>query len=163
MRTHSLVTVASCGGALLYALTKIDLAVRGELGMPGFPAPAADYRVYDATSGQLSNAVMGLVFAGVVAALLRPPARRPLAWVLIGLSGVGAAFIGAGFVGFGLRAAGLFGAPTTPAAWVTVAVGLAWCAVWVASTVGAARITLSNAKRNRVSAGSTAKLEAGHG
>lgn len=133
----------AAGGALAYTVAKVDLAIRGELGMPGFPAPASAYDSYDPVSGQLSNAATGLAMVVLIAWLGRPPRRRPLRITVLALSWIGAAVVGAGVAGFVLRAAGIapaLGAPAASAgAWVALAVGAVWVAAWVTATLGATR------------------------
>lgn len=40
---HLAAALTACLGALAYTVSKVDLASKGELGMPGFPAPAEAY------------------------------------------------------------------------------------------------------------------------
>lgn len=130
-------------GALSYAVAKVDLALRGELGMPGFTAPPESYRLYDPFTGQLSNAVLGLVLAVVIAGLLRPPSSLLLRRGLLVANVLGVLAIGAGVLGFLLRATGIATQLGTPAegvaTWVTLFVGGIWICAWAVAIVTTAR------------------------
>lgn len=143
MNLHRICVLTATGGALAYTVAKVDLAIRGELGMPGFPAPASAYDSYEPVSGQLSNAATGLAMAVLIAWLARPPRRRWLRIVVLTLSWLGVAVVGSGVAGFVLRATGIapvLGAPAdSAAAWVALAVGALWAAAWTAATLGATR------------------------
>ena len=112
-RTTAILLAAA--GALAYAVAKVDLALRGELGMPGFTAPPESYRTYNPLTGQLSNAALALVLLVVIAGLLRPPQRPLLRHGLLGANVLGALAIGAGVIGFVLRATGIAPQLGTPA------------------------------------------------
>lgn len=125
--------LVAAGGALAYSISKIDLALRGELGLPGFTAPAASYRTHDAFTGQLANAGLGLAMAvGIL--LLAVPKRRWLQIVLLVLNGAGALMIAVSTVLFAARALGIAPALGTPAegvsTWLSVGVGLIWSVAW---------------------------------
>ncbi|MDQ8708313.1 hypothetical protein RCO28_38525 [Streptomyces sp. LHD-70] len=145
VRKHQISAIAACLGALAYTVAKVDLARRGEVGMPGFPAPlgAAD-RVGDVAAAQLGNAGLGFGMAVVAVALLRPVANPVLRWGAIGVSWLGIAAVGAGVVGFGARAVGMapaLGAPPShlvPAV-AALLVGAVWVGAWGVATVGAMR------------------------
>lgn len=138
-------TLVACVGGVAYTVGKIDLAIRGELGMPGFPAPESSYGIYDPVSGQLSNAAMGVVMIVVAAWLLKLPRNKPLRMAVLTVNWLGAAMIAAGFVGFTLRATGVapaLGAPATGyAAWVALGVAAVWAVAWATATWEAQRRT----------------------
>lgn len=135
MNRHTVAVLVAAAGAVAYAVSKVDLALRGELGMPGFPAPPEAYEVYDAVGGQLSNAAMGAAMVLLVLALLRPPSRALWRLPLLIVNGAGALLIGAGVVTFAARATGLAPALGEPAqgaaAWTSLAVGAVWTAAWI--------------------------------
>ena len=143
MTLRSTAVLLAAAGALAYAVAKVDLALRGELGMPGFTAPPESYRAYDPFTGQLSNAVLGLVLVAVIAGLLRPPNRLLLRRGLLGANVLGALAIGAGVIGFLLRATGVAPQLGTPAegvaTWVTLLVGALWICAWAVAIVTTAR------------------------
>ncbi|MGH8876082.1 MAG: hypothetical protein ACRD0P_01860 [Stackebrandtia sp.] len=145
------VIVAGCG-ALAYTVSKVDLALRGELGLPGFPAPAASYEIYEPVSGQLSNAAVGLAMVLVVAALLRPPAKRWLRRGLLAANWLGAVAIAIMVVSFTCRATGLtpaIGEPAIgPSTWIALAVGAVWTAAWIGATAGARPQTSHRQKKD---------------
>lgn len=124
----------AASGALAYTISKVDLAFRGELGLPGFTAPAASYLTHDAFSGQLGNAGLGLLMAGGILLLLAAPRRRWMRVGLLLLNGAGAAMIAVSTVLFGARALGVAPALGTPAegisSWVSVGVGVLWSVAW---------------------------------
>ncbi|MEV2278345.1 hypothetical protein AB0I72_22435 [Nocardiopsis sp. NPDC049922] len=140
MNRHTAAVLLAAGGATAYAVSKVDLALRGRLGMPGFPAPPESYATHDALSGQLANAAVGAVLVVVVLALLRPPTRALWRWVLLLVNGAGALMVGVGVVMFAARAAGA--APGAPAdgvaAWTSLAVGAVWTVAWAVAVWGAA-------------------------
>ncbi|MFH9726755.1 hypothetical protein ACH4M4_27885 [Streptomyces sp. NPDC017254] len=137
--------LTASAGALAYTVSKVDLALRGELGMPGFPAPPEAYaEVGDVMLAQSGNAGLGLAMALVALLLLRPLRHRYVRWGVLGVSWAGIAMIAAGVVGFGARAAGVapsLGAqpPVAGPALVALAVGAVWVVAWVVATVGAMR------------------------
>jgi len=145
MRRHVPATVIAAVGAAAYSVSKVDLALRGELGMPGFPAPAASYDSYEPFAGQLSNAAMGALLVLLIVALLRLPGARWGRRVLLLGNGIGVVMIGAGVLGFTARATGVIpslGAPAeNAAAWVALTVGAVWTVAWMAAIRGAARST----------------------
>ncbi|MCX5129861.1 hypothetical protein [Streptomyces sp. NBC_00347] len=73
-KKHLAAALTACLGALAYTVSKVDLARDGELGMPGFPAPAEAYAtVANVETAQLANAALGLLMALVALLLLRLP------------------------------------------------------------------------------------------
>lgn len=152
MRFHRSVTTLACAGAAAYTISKIDLAVRGEIGMPGFPAPQQSYeQITDPAAAQLGNAGLGLVLVLLTAALLRPPANTVVRRLLLGANWLGIAMVGTGVAGFTLRAAGVapgLGEPAEgAAAWVALAVGAVWTVSWVLAVLGARRRPSGSAAR----------------
>ncbi|MFE2323050.1 hypothetical protein ACFXD5_03815 [Streptomyces sp. NPDC059385] len=143
--TQSAAALTACAGALAYTISKVDLARDGELGMPGFPAPAEAYAsIGDVTAAQLGNAALGLLMALVALLLVRPPAARWARWGAVLVSWAGILMVGAGVIGFGARAAGLApGLGATPpdggTALAALAVGALWVAGWAVAAVGATR------------------------
>ncbi|MGW1373543.1 hypothetical protein ACWD6P_04590 [Streptomyces sp. NPDC002446] len=144
-RTQRLSAVIACAGALAYTASKVDLALKGELGMPGFPAPSKSYVGFgDVTAAQLGNAGLGLAMAVVALLLLRPIANPFFRWGSVVVSWAGIAMVGAGVVGFGARAAGVAPflgppPPETGPAIAALSVGAVWVAGWTVATVGAMR------------------------
>ncbi|MCX5612624.1 MULTISPECIES: hypothetical protein [unclassified Streptomyces] len=132
-------------GALAYTVSKVDLARAGELGMPGFPAPAEAYAaVADVETAQLANAALGLLMAVVALLLVRLPGTPLVRWPALVVSWAGIAMVGAGVLGFGARAAGLapgLGAtpPHMPTALAALLVGAVWVTAWTIATVSATR------------------------
>ncbi|MET9951596.1 hypothetical protein ABZ135_08605 [Streptomyces sp. NPDC006339] len=143
MRTVAALT--ACAGALAYTVGKVDLARSGELGMPGFPAPADSYaRVADVGTAQLANAALGLLMAVVALLLVRPPRTPFVRLPLLIVSWAGIAMVGAGVLGFGARAAGLAPAlgpvpPHLPTALAALLVGAVWVTAWTVATLSATR------------------------
>lgn len=142
MRFHRLLTTLACAGAAAYTISKVHLAVRGEIGMPGFPAPPESYeQIADPTGAQLGNAGLGVVLLLLTAALLRPPAHTVTRRLLLGANWLGILMVGAGVAGFTLRAAAVvpaLGEPAEgPGAWVALAVGAVWTVSWVPAVLGA--------------------------
>ncbi|MFG2874753.1 hypothetical protein ACGFYU_07040 [Streptomyces sp. NPDC048337] len=144
-RTQWISALVACAGALAYTVGKIDLARKGEIGMPGFPAPPEAYAgIADVQAAQLGNAGLGLLMAVTALLLLRLPAARFLRWGAVAVSWAGILMVGAGVIGFAARATGLapsLGAvpPDMATAVVALAVGALWVAAWSVATVGAMR------------------------
>ncbi|MEU2395660.1 hypothetical protein [Streptomyces sp. NPDC007369] len=144
-RKHVAAAATACLGALAYTVSKVDLARKGELGMPGFPAPAdAHAAVPDVGTAQLANAALGLLMAAVALVLVRPPRTRLVRLPVLAASWVGIAMVGAGVLGFGARAAGLapgLGAapPRMLPAVAALLVGAVWVAAWTIAAISAAR------------------------
>lgn len=144
MRIHTTATALACCGALAYAIGKVEMALRGEVGMQGFPAPPEAYeQIPDPTGAQLGNAAMGFVLVVVTALLFRPPRRVWPRRAVLTVNWLGVAMIAAGVGGFTLRATGMapgLGAPAVGAStWITLAIGAVWVLGWVAACVGAGR------------------------
>ncbi|MCY9786371.1 hypothetical protein KIK06_20975 [Nocardiopsis sp. EMB25] len=138
MNRHTAAVLVAAGGAAAYAVSKVELALSGRLGMPGFPAPQESYATYDPLTGQLSNAAVGAVLVVLILGLLRPPVGTFWRWALVLTNAVGAAMVGAGVLTFGARATGLLpglGAPADGvAAWAALAVGAVWVVAWAVAT-----------------------------
>lgn len=144
MRSPTLKIAIACGGALAYTVSKVDLAMREEVGMPGFPAPPSSYEtIPDPMAAQLGNAAMGLVLLAVTAGLLRPPRRTVARRILLGANWLGVAMIAVGVAGFTLRATGLapgLGEPAVGATtWIALTVGAVWTVAWALGVHGAGR------------------------
>ncbi|MGW2583125.1 hypothetical protein ACWCYZ_17620 [Streptomyces virginiae] len=144
-KKHLVAALTACLGALAYTVSKVDLAREGELGMPGFPAPAEAYAaVADVGTAQLANAALGLLMAVVALFLVRLP-RTPLVRLpVLVVSWVGIVMVGAGVLGFGARAASLapsLGAtpPHMPTALAALLVGAVWVTAWTIAVVSATR------------------------
>ncbi|MFF2787158.1 hypothetical protein ACFVT6_10350 [Streptomyces sp. NPDC058049] len=142
-RKQLVAALTAGAGALAYAVSKVDLARDGELGMPGFPAPPEAYvQVADVTAAQLGNAGLGLLMAVVSLLLVRPPAAHWLRRSAVGVSWLGVAMVGAGVIGFGARAAGLAPGlgdppPRMATAVAALVVGALWVAGWSVAAAGA--------------------------
>ncbi|WP_202501953.1 hypothetical protein [Streptomyces sp. SID5785] len=142
-----LAAAVACAGALAYTVSKVDLARREELGMPGFPAPQSSYAGRsgsDVLSAQLGNAGLGLGMAAVALLLLLPLTGRLVRWTVWAVSWTGIAMVTAGVVGFTARATGaapgLGEPPPHPApAVAALVVGAVWAAAWIVVTVGSMR------------------------
>ncbi|MGD7787464.1 hypothetical protein ACQCX2_03985 [Propionibacteriaceae bacterium Y1700] len=137
MIMQKMITLLAAAGALAYTVAKVHLAVRGELGMPGFSAPVASYRTYDPFTGQLSNAAVGGVMTLLILALLARGLPRWLRWIVVGVNALGALMISIGVTTFALRAVGMapgLGSPAEgPATRITLAVGTVWAVTWWAA------------------------------
>lgn len=129
--------VSAAAGAVAYGVSKVELALAGRLGLPGFPAPAESYqRVADVAAAQLGNAAVGGVAALLALALLLPVSTRR--WprrVLLLVSWPAVLLPAAGAAGFAVRAAQLTDVlgPPPPAqgpAWLTVAALAVWAGAW---------------------------------
>ncbi len=72
--------------ALEYAVAKVVMAGRGELGVPGHSAPPEDYERFsgDVVLAQLGNAALGLVTAALALALVTSCGRRVPSALLAG-------------------------------------------------------------------------------
>ncbi|MFF9869919.1 hypothetical protein ACF1G0_31730 [Streptomyces sp. NPDC013953] len=144
-KKHLAAAFTACLGALAYTVSKVHLASEGELGMPGFPAPADAYAaVAHVETAQLANAALGLLMAVVALLLVRLPRTPLVRWPVLIVSWAGIAMVGAGVLGFSARAAGL--APSlgaTPPHMVTALaalfVGAVWATAWTIATVSATR------------------------
>lgn len=146
-----MITLLAAAGAIAYTIAKVHLAVRGELGMPGFSAPAESYRTYDPVTGQLSNAAVGGVMALLILALLAGGLPRWLRWIVVGVNALGALMISIGVTTFAFRAVGIapgLGSPAEGAAtWVTLAVGAVWSVTWWAALRKPGRGTSATPRR----------------
>ncbi|WP_405435081.1 hypothetical protein OG373_40905 [Streptomyces avidinii] len=153
-KKHLAAALTACFGALAYTVSKVDLAREGELGMPGFPAPAEAYAaVADVETAQLANAALGLLMAVVALLLVRLPRTPLVRWPALVVSWAGITMVGAGVLGFGARAAGLapgLGAapPHMPTALAALLVGAVWVAAWTIATLSA-----THSSRRRCAAG----------
>jgi hypothetical protein len=69
---------------LEYAVAKTVMAARGELGLPGHPAPPEAYERFsgDVVAAQLGNAALGLLLTALALALVQRWGRRVPAAVL---------------------------------------------------------------------------------
>ncbi|SDC10117.1 hypothetical protein [Actinokineospora iranica] len=140
MRNPGAFVAAGC--ALAYTAAKVDLALRGELGLPGFPTSAETTRDFEGSIAlaQWGNAAVGLAVAALAITLTHPRGGLPLRLA----SWVGATLIGAGVAGFALRA---ITDPPAPAGWATLAVGALWVASWIQATVAHRHLAASPTNR----------------
>lgn len=81
--TIAAITALIC--TLIYSGMKVVMAIRGEIGLPGFPAKDASY--VGRSSADISRDEWGLVLTGLVAALvalvtLLPVIRRVPRWIV---------------------------------------------------------------------------------
>ena len=129
---HKAVLLAATG-AVAYTVSKIDLAFRGELGMPGFPASAQAYEMYDPVTGQSFNAAAGAVTVILVLSLARLPSTGWFRWLLLAANAVGAVVVGVAVVSFTARAVGA--SVSGYAAWTALAVGAVWAVSWGVAVV----------------------------
>ncbi|WP_282785589.1 hypothetical protein [Nocardia sp. CC201C] len=150
MTLHRFSVLIASGGALAYAISKVELTIRGELGMPGFPAPASAYGQFDPVSGQLSNAGVGVLTAALILVLLRPPARPVWRAALLSISWLGTIIVGVGVVIFTLRAAGVAPSLGVPAigwqSWVALVAGAIWVAAWALANLTAATLSRQSSR-----------------
>ena len=125
---------------LEYAVAKAVMAGRGELGVPGHPAPPEAYERFsgDVVAAQLGNAATGLVCAAIALALVQRWGRRIPAAALA--AGAGAALL-AGLAGVVVVAASLAGLREDHGQWGidSLVLGAAPLAAWLVLTVAAAR------------------------
>ncbi|WP_106584753.1 hypothetical protein [Murinocardiopsis flavida] len=129
--TRALVRAAgwtAAGYWLVYTVGKVYMASRGEIGMPGRPAPPEAYAdIADPALAQLGNAALGLAAAGLALAAILPAARGIPRPVLLG-----ALTIGAVFTVLGLTATLMHSAPW-PETVITAIGAFAFTAVTVAA------------------------------
>lgn len=126
-RTRSIGTAAAVIASLMtvaYAGMKVVMAIRGELGLPGFPPkPTSDTTNPDIARNEWTLALLGLVAAGIAAFTLLPVARRVPRWLLacaVWAAGVSQAF---GAIGMTLRATRIMpDLGPEPTGWTTWAV-----------------------------------------
>ena len=116
------------------------MAGRGELGVPGHPAPPEAYERFsgDVAAAQLGNAAVGLVSVLVALALVQRWGRRIPAAVLA--AGAGAALLG-GLAGLVVVAASLTGLREDHGQWGidSLVLGAAPLAAWFVLTAAAVR------------------------
>lgn len=90
---------------LIYAGMKVVMAIRGELGLPGFPpGPSSDTTRDDIARSEWMLVLLAVLAAGVALASVLPATRRVPRWMLataIWLAGMSQA---AGAIGMTLRA-----------------------------------------------------------
>ena len=126
--------------ALEYVAAKVIMAGRGELGVPGHPAPREAYERFagDVAAAQLGNAAVGLVSVLVALALVQRWGRRIPAVVLA--AGAGAALL-AGLAGLVVVAASLTGLREDHGQWGidSLVLGAAPLAAWFVLTAAAVR------------------------
>lgn len=129
---------ATAAAALGYTAMKLTLAARGELGLPGFPAPARPG--VDPFGAQLGNAALGLLGAALAVGAARrwgPPLLLALALAAATLvEAAGAAVL----VARVLRLVDGFGAlPPGPGPALGAAYAVLTAALFVATTAQVAR------------------------
>ena len=125
---------------LEYVVAKVIMAGRGELGVPGHPAPPEAYERFtgDVVAAQLGNAAVGLVTVALTLALVQGWGRRLPAAALA--AGAGAALL-AGISGCLVVAASLTGLREDHGQWGvdSLVLGAAPLAAWFVLTLAAAR------------------------
>lgn len=125
---------------LEYAVAKVVMAERGQLGVPGHPAPPEAYERFsgDVVAAQLGNAGVGLVSVLIALALVQRWGRRIPAALLA--AGAGVALL-SGIAGAAVVAGSLAGVREDHGQWGidSLALGLAPLAAWAVLTVAAAR------------------------
>jgi hypothetical protein len=126
--------------ALEYVVAKVVMAARGELGVPGHPAPPEAYERFsgDVATAQLGNAAVGLVSLVIALALVQRWGRRiPAAALAAGA----AASLLAGFAGVSVVAASLTGLREDHGQWGidSLVLGAAPLAAWLVLTAAAVR------------------------
>jgi len=123
--------------SLEYAVGKLVMAARGELGVPGHPAPpeATERFSGDITTAQLGNASLGFAMAALALAFLL---RRGPRWLLA--LGALASLVG-GIAGAAVVLAGLTGLHEDHGQWGldSLALGVATLGAWAWLTVAAVR------------------------
>jgi hypothetical protein len=127
--------------ALVYCVAKIDMAIKGDVGMPGIPLsdPKRSSDLDDVWLRQLGNATVGLGAALLaLATLVTLPSRRARIAIAAALW-VGFAFVVAGAGGILLRTAGLLDSlgdvPLTWASGATNAVGISLSLSWLVMAI----------------------------
>lgn len=125
---------------LEYAVAKAVMAARGELGVPGHPAPreATEGFTGDVVAAQLGNASLGLVSAAIALALVHRWGRRIPVAVLAGAAAVA---LLSGVAGLIVVAASLTGLREDHGQWGldSLALGAAPLGAWLVLTVAALR------------------------
>jgi hypothetical protein len=127
---------------LQHAIGKVVMAVRGELGVPGHPAPPEAYEGFtgDVVLAQLGNAALAAGSVLVALALVQPWGRRvPRPVLALGAAGA----LGGGLAGFGVVAASLAGLREDHGQWGldSLLLGAAALPAWAVLTVSAVRAT----------------------
>jgi Protein of unknown function (DUF3995) len=152
--TSSAARWAGYAAALLgleYAIVKIVMAARGELGVLGHPAPPEAYERFagDVVASQLGNAAMGLLTAVVALALVQHWGRRVPAFVLA--AGSVAALLGATAGAFVVTTS-LTGLREDHGQWAidSLLLGVASLVAWLALTAAAVRAARSEGLSPRV-------------
>lgn len=100
-RAYSWVAYAAAASALGYSAMKVYMAAKGQIGLPGFPASAAETATHDhPAADQLGNAALGVVSAALALATVQRWGRIVPRWILLlaltsasALEGVGAAVL----------------------------------------------------------------------
>lgn len=127
--------------ALVYCVAKIDMAIKGEVGMPGFPLadPQASRDLDRVWLRQAGNAAIGLGAAILALSTLGPILNHCLRLAIVVALWLGFAFIAAGAGGILLRTLGLAdGLGDVPLTWssaATNAVGIVLTCSWLLMTL----------------------------
>lgn len=132
--------LVACASSLAYAGMKAVMAVRGELGLPGFPASASSYEGREGISGdEWALAGTGLMAAAVALLPILPPAKRLNRWLVAIPVWFAALSQAAGAAGFTLRAFRIMPdlgvGPQGPVTWIVLAVLDAGAIAWLALAV----------------------------
>jgi hypothetical protein len=148
--------------ALEYVVAKAVMAGRGELGVPGHPAPPEAYERFsgDVAAAQLGNAAVGLVSLLVALALVQRWGRRIPAAALA--AGAAASLLG-GLAGVSVVAASLTGLREDHGQWGvdSLVLGAAPLGAWLALTAAAVRAAGLPSLRALARSGRRAALAAG--
>ncbi len=128
--------LVACASSLAYGGMKVNMAMRGELGLPGFPAPASSYEGREGISGdEWALAGTGLMAALVALLPILPVARRLNRWLVAIPVWIAALSQAAGAGGFTLRAfrimPDLGAGPQGPVTWIVLAVLDAGAIAWL--------------------------------
>jgi Protein of unknown function (DUF3995) len=125
---------------LEYAVAKTVMAARGELGLPGHPAPPEAYERFsgDVVAAQLGNAALGLLLTALALALVQRWGRRVPAAVLA--AGAVVALV-SGIAGAVVVVTSLTGLREDHGQWGidSLVLGVASLVVWLVLTVAALR------------------------
>jgi hypothetical protein len=127
-------------GALVYGAMKVDLALKGQVGIAGFPNRPGHEQDQ---GGQWGNVAVAVVCAAVALATVQPWGRSIPRWLLLAASWAICAGLGAGAVALVLRVLGRSELPA-PTGWtgrLVAAAAVVWVVLWGATAVSYRRRT----------------------